>query len=197
MPENHFDITGESLLTLFKRINEVKNLPRAGWVERGIPNPENVGDHSFGTALIAVLMSEALGMNTGQVAITALIHDLAESVLGDVTPADGMNTNDKSASEEAATREILQGVDPSGQLIELWLDFEHGRTEEGRLVKDVDRLEMALQATVYESEYDRCLQDFFPYVKDRLTLPLSKSIFDQLISIRAKNGSPPENAHLR
>ena len=52
---------------------------------------------------------------------------------------------------------------PSDELIELWLDFEHGRTKEGLFVKELDKIEMCLQALAYEKEQDKDLTEFFAH----------------------------------
>ena len=44
---------------------------------------------------------------------------------------------------------VLFVDDGQAELRELWLDYEEGRTAEGRFVKELDRLEMALQAAIY------------------------------------------------
>ena len=81
-----------------------------------------------------------------------MIHDLAEALTGDVTPADGVPGDEKQRREEEAARRILAGVDPGGTLMAAWLDYAERRTPEGRLVKDLDKIDMALQADAYVRE---------------------------------------------
>jgi len=38
----------------------LKNLPRTGWLLRGIKNPESVADHSYRTALLSMLLGDLL-----------------------------------------------------------------------------------------------------------------------------------------
>lgn len=53
--------------------------------------------------------------------IVALVHDLAESIVGDITPYCGVSKEDKKQREMDAMREIAQLIAPRGQrLMELF-----------------------------------------------------------------------------
>lgn len=170
----------DEVMGFYRHVADLKRLVRKGWELRGVPAPESVADHSLGVALLAMMLARGTDLDVGTVFMTAAIHDLAESVVGDVVPSDVVDAGDKSAAEEAASEVILAMLDPSGHLLELWRDFEYARTPEGALVKDVDRLEMAFQAEDYESLTGIELGDFFPYVEERLTTERGKHIFHAL-----------------
>ena len=70
-------------------IGRLKEVPRTGWLDRDIPveETESVADHSFGVAMLAWLLAPD-ELDRLRVVELALIHDLAESVVGDVTPYD-------------------------------------------------------------------------------------------------------------
>lgn len=142
-------LTAETLGAFFEHIAELKRLPRKGWVERGVPDPESVAAHSFGVAALAAVAASALGLDPARAVLIAVIHDVAEAITGDLTPADSVSSYDKRHLEEKVTRKILENVDPDGTLLTAWLDYAEHRTPEGRLVKDLDTLDMALQADTY------------------------------------------------
>jgi putative hydrolases of HD superfamily len=169
---------------LFKRIHILKHLPRQGWVRRKVPNPESVADHSYSLAMLTMVFAREFGLDVGRAIMTALVHDLAESVVGDIIPADNVDAEKKSLDEKRATKLVLDGFDPDSELYELWCDFEYGRTPEGRLVKELDRLEMVFQAARYETETGIDLSDFFPFVRDRISDPRIVSIFNDLAERR-------------
>ncbi|MEH6826136.1 MAG: HD domain-containing protein [Motiliproteus sp.] len=82
-------------------------------------------------------------MNT----MKSLIHDLAEAVVGGYTLSDNLAPAEKSERERTGLRQLL-GVTPFTQgLSKLWDEFEAGVTPEGQWLRQVDRLEMAAQAT--------------------------------------------------
>ncbi|MGE4650712.1 MAG: HD domain-containing protein, partial [Myxococcota bacterium] len=71
----------------FQKVLELKNVPRQGWKEKlEIINPESVAEHSYSTATISMVLSDLKGLNTEKIIKMALLHDLAESIIGDIIP---------------------------------------------------------------------------------------------------------------
>lgn len=142
------------LLDFFYIISELKKVPRKGWKEKvGIERPESVADHSYGTAIMAMVLADNKNLDTTKILKMALLHDLAESITGDFTPNEILKEN-KKAIENEAMEDILSKL-PSNlarQYREIWKEYEEGKTKESSLLHDVDRLEMAIQATKYLSE---------------------------------------------
>lgn len=151
----------EQVIALHRQVARLKELTRRGWVARGVPAPESVADHSLGVCVLATLFSSQLGLDRGKLLTMATLHDLCEAVCGDVIPADGMDPAAKLDRERAAMEQVLGGVHGADELLSLWLDMALGRTEEGRLIKDLDTLEMVLQADHYERSGPRDLEEFF------------------------------------
>lgn len=167
----------DHIVTLFHYIYQLKSTHRKGWEQRGIPNPESLGDHTTGVSLLALYYAKKLGLNREKALATALIHDLCEAKTGDITPLDGISPEEKKRREQMGIREILEPIDTQGELLSLWEEFEEGNTPEGRLVRELDRLEMALQARVYEREHSVDLEEFFSFVENQLTIPELKNVF--------------------
>ena len=142
-------LTAARLEAFFAHIAALKRLPRKGWVERGVSDPESVAAHSFGVAALAAVAASAVGVDPARAVLIAVMHDVAEALTGDLTPADGVSSHDKRRQEEQAVRQILSEVDPDGTLLAAWLDYAERRTPEGRLVKELDKMDMALQADTY------------------------------------------------
>jgi putative hydrolase of HD superfamily len=97
MPESHNKQQGANtaagLLRLAQRAQRLKQLPRQGWLDRGVPQlqTESVADHSLGVALLAwmaALDAQAAGadLDPARVLALALVHDLPEAEIGDWTP---------------------------------------------------------------------------------------------------------------
>jgi putative hydrolase of HD superfamily len=81
----------------------------------------------------------------------ALLHDLAESIIGDITP-DQITKNEKSAKENHAIKQILKNLPDSitGSYFEIWDDYQKKISKEAILLHDIDKLEMAFQAKFYQ-----------------------------------------------
>jgi putative hydrolase of HD superfamily len=80
----------------------------------------------------------------------ALIHDLPEALVGDTIPGERTRRR-KQVLESAAMKKILAGMPPEvrGEYWRTWLEFIQGKTREAKLVRQVDKLEMAVQAFEY------------------------------------------------
>lgn len=64
----------------------LKNVPRTGWVIRGVPNPETVYDHTVSLIKLADEMSNELQLTAKELDDLKHIlevHDWAEAVVGD------------------------------------------------------------------------------------------------------------------
>ncbi len=129
----------QALLTL----RGLKHLPRAGWVRVGVEAPESVAAHSWGVALW-VLTHLPPGLDVGRALAYAVLHDVAEAIVGDITPYDGVSPERKAALEHDAVRELLAAWP---DLITLWETYEAQADDEARFVRQLDRADMAWEAT--------------------------------------------------
>ena len=72
------------LIDFFHEIGSLKDLKRTGWLMRKVSNPESVADHSFRTAVMALILAPRLKLNTEKCLKMAVLHDLAEARIGDI-----------------------------------------------------------------------------------------------------------------
>lgn len=130
---------------------QLKRLPRSGWLRVGVQDAESVAAHSWGAAwLVAALCPE--GVDRGRALEMAVIHDLAEVRIGDITPVDGVPEEEKAAMEGAALNAMLHSIPHGSRLRDLWDEFEAGETAEARFARVCDKLDMGLQAIAYSEE---------------------------------------------
>lgn len=165
---------------------ELKRLYRQGWLKRGIPlgQAESVADHSFCTALLALALAGRPpfeGIDRDRALRMALIHELGEVYAGDITPVDGVSADDKHALELASLERVLGGLPAGDELRLLWEDFEEGSSPEARFVRQLDRLEMGLQAAVYRAEGSIRMQEFFDSADRSLSDPFLRDILAEAI----------------
>ena len=184
----------ENLLAVLTDVGRLKTLRRAGWVRSGVEEPESVADHSYRLAMLALLIAPRLGLDIDRLVRLALLHDLAEARIGDLTPADRVAPADKAAREDAAFSEIVSGLSESKALVELWRDYETGGTPEARIVRQLDKLEMALQALEYEQTavagsgaaqlQPGWADEFFASARAALREPLLIELYDRIVARR-------------
>jgi putative hydrolase of HD superfamily len=145
----------DGLIDFIAKAGRLKRLPRTGWVESDVPDPESVADHSFRVALIAMILSDAQKLDTLKTVRMALLHDLAEAETGDLTPSQKeADIEGFKHAEDAAMVRLLDKLPEAirGAYRAAWREFSDASTEEARLVRDADKLEMVMQASEYQQE---------------------------------------------
>lgn len=140
--------------------------------------PESVAEHSWRTALMAMLTASAFPeADMDKVIRMCLIHDLGEAFTGDIPSFD--KTEADSKTEELALRQWVQTF-PSPEREEwlaLYEEMEAQQTQEARIYKALDKLEAVIQhdesdiSTWLPLEYDLQLEygrenvQFSPYLQ--------------------------------
>jgi putative hydrolase of HD superfamily len=180
------------LIEAYFEFNHLKQLYRQGWLQRGVPQArcESVAEHTFGVAVLALWVADAHfpGLDALKVLRMALLHDFGEIYAGDITPADGIDRGEKRRLERQAMRQVLRKLPRGLDYIALWEEYERGESPEAQLVRQIDRLEMALQASVYEHQELADLSEFFTSVEQGLTAPALQAILHDLKAMRADEG---------
>jgi putative hydrolase of HD superfamily len=142
------------LFDFFYLVSELKRVPRKGWKSKvGIEHPESVADHSYGTAIMAMIFSDIHNLDTEKILKMALLHDLAESIIGDFMPGE-ISVENKRLAENEAMKEILSKLPENiaAKYQGIWDEYTMASTAESLLLHDIDKLEMAIQAVKYSSE---------------------------------------------
>ncbi|XP_018833228.2 5'-deoxynucleotidase HDDC2 isoform X1 [Juglans regia] len=147
----------------------LKTTKRTGWVRREIKDPESIADHMYRMGLMALIASDIPGVDRDKCIKMAIVHDIAEAIVGDITPSDGISKAEKSQREREALDhmcKLLGGGSRAQEIGELWLEYEENSSPEAKVVKDLDKVEMVLQALEYENEQGKDLEEFFQSTAD-------------------------------
>lgn len=184
-------LSGKATLPLIEayfEFNHLKQLYRQGWLRVGIPPErcESVAEHSIGVALLSLFIADTWfpEVDASKVVRIALLHDLGEARVGDITPHDGVNPTQKHALERQAMEQILGKLPRGAEYLALWEEYERGASFEARLVRQVDRLEMSLQACVYEHQGMGDLSQFFASAQKAMETPQLQAILAELQALR-------------
>lgn len=177
------DKNASRLVEALYEINHLKQLFRKGWLRNISPEKcESVAEHTFGMAMMAWLLADEFfpELNREKVLKLSLIHDIAEVYAGDTTPYDRLTPEEKNAREREALTKIFSGLPNGDSYISLWEEFENGSSAEAKFVKQIDRLEMALQAAVYEHQQGLELEEFFDSAAQSIHTPALKDLLDEI-----------------
>ena len=185
----------DQFLSLLNHANDLKHLPRTGWLLAGVADPESVAEHSFSTAVLALFLAESINrewdheglsapLDVGRVLRLALLHDLAESILTDLPRRSATLLGDdvKHEAESRAMTELLSGLPGGSGYIELWREYDAASTPEARVVKDADKLEMVHQALRYTRRGHANLDEFWQGHQWRYLM--SQRLFDRLLAAK-------------
>ena len=138
----------------------LKDLPRTGWVRSGVQEPESVAAHSWGMAVLALHFAPK-DLDMAKVLAMCIIHDLPEVRVGDLTPHD--DVRNKAELEASAMSELAP------EWLGLFHEYESGHSEEAKFVKQIDKLDMGLQASIYQSRQELDLSEFTNSARLKIT----------------------------
>ena len=139
---------------------ELKQLPRTGWVRSNVTHPESVAAHSWGMAILALRLAPK-DIDLTKVLSMCLVHDLPEVIVGDLTPHD--DTTNKAELEHNAMKQLAP------EWLALFEEYEAGESKEARFVKQIDKLDMGLQAIIYETKQGLDLTEFVVSAKAKIS----------------------------
>lgn len=145
-------VTSEAILDTLDALDPLGDLPRTGWVLRGISPCESIAAHSLAVAMLTAMLVDACraeGLTVdGELALRmAIVHDAPEARLGDVPMPVKSPALDAELHivEERLAVELLTPA-----LAEAWRAADEGSSIEARLVKAADKLQMLHKLSVYE-----------------------------------------------
>ena len=135
----------------FKIIINLKEIKRKGWIDKlGLDNVESVADHSYSMTFMSMILSEMQGLDTTKIVKMSLLHDLAESSIGDFTP-DDISKEKKIELENNAMGKIIENLPEklADDYLSIWDEFLSCTSKEAIFVHEMDKLEMVFQAKNY------------------------------------------------
>jgi putative hydrolases of HD superfamily len=144
----------ERILETMFGLDPLADLPRTGWLMRGVRPCESIAEHSFGVALLAMLLVDAVraegaAVDGERVLRMALVHDAAEARTGDV-PMPSKTPRMTEALHELEA-ELVRELLPA-EALAAWTEAERGDSLEARLVKAADKAHLMIKAVVYERQ---------------------------------------------
>jgi len=150
------NLTNDQILELALVIGKLKRVKRTGWIVQGVKDAESVAEHTFRVAFLSLLLSSNQDIDQLKLIKMALVHDLGEAVIGDIKWEEGSkiiaSQEDKHKDEKVAIKVIFGKGKNLREYIEYWEDFAEQKSEEAKFLKQIDKIEMAIQALEYQEE---------------------------------------------
>ena len=173
------------ILDFFKTAANLKKISRQGWVDKiSLDNPESVADHSYSMAVMSMVISDLGNYNSEKILKMVLLHDLAESKIGDFTP-EQIDKDEKNKLENNAFYEIIENLPDfiKEEYSQIWQEYQDNTSPESEIVHQIDKLEMVLQAKIYQKDgySQEKLESFFESAKIEIIDPKLKELFTKII----------------
>lgn len=173
------------ILDFLKTAVNLKKISRQGWIDKlSLDNPESVADHSYSMAIIGMVISDLQNYDSEKIIKMILLHDLAESKIGDHTP-EQLSKEEKKKLENNAFDEIIKNLPDliKLQYLQIWQEYQENNSPESKIVHQIDKLEMALQAKIYEKDghSQEKLESFFESARIDIIDPKLKELFTKII----------------
>lgn len=129
-------------IELMFEISAFRGMPRA-WQHWLGPHTANHAEHSFRTALYALMIAQREGVGDhGRILKMALMHDLPESRCSDV---DYLQRHYVTRNEEKAAHDVFEDTSLSKEAADILQEYWDRKTIESKIVKDADMLDVDIE----------------------------------------------------
>jgi putative hydrolase of HD superfamily len=191
----------DDIISIATQAESLKGLHRTGWSIAGLNRcrQESVAEHSFGTALLTLLLSEYLqqegeAIDQQKALAMAIIHDLAESRISDI-PQSAVAAGGKPMADAKKTAElnaIYAILSDNHNLLSIYNELEEQKSAESRIVRGADLIDMLLHALTLESSgaSPKIFQPFFQNSKsavENVNIPAVTKLYEQLVNSHEEN----------
>lgn len=145
----------ERVLKYYGFCNSLKHVIRTGWKDWHVQEErlESVAEHIYGVQMLAIAMKSEYQYDVDimKVIFMLAIHELGETIIGDLTQFQ-ISNNKKINIEHEAVHKILNGLLDGNQIEEMFLEFDSHNTKEALFAYQCDKLECDLQCKLYDEE---------------------------------------------
>jgi len=184
----------KELIKFFDYISKLKLTVRTGWDMRKVPDVrETIGSHSFGVVFISWIMAKKENADVEKTIKMALIHDLLEGIMGDLTPLDKNYHIKEILEKEAMVKlESLLPEELKSEVKSLINELLENKSKESAIVAEADKLDTAFQAYLYEKKIygknidDSTFSEFFDFAQKKCNSDFSKEFLEHVRSLRGK-----------
>lgn len=170
-------------LAFLEEMGKLKHIKRTGWVLRNINDPETIAGHMYRMSVMTFLLDDdnESKLNRTRCMELSLLHDMAECIVGDLTPYCGVSKEEKHRREDEAMKTLRSLCQTQGErMYTLFQEYENQQTPEAKFVKELDIIDMLVQAFEYEKAQNVDLGEFFRNNNYNFVYPLTKSLHNEL-----------------
>lgn len=144
-----------NVIQFYVLCNKLKHTIRTGWKNWNVKADrlESVAEHIYGVQMLSLAMYSEFqyDIDIKKVIFMLAIHELGETIIGDLTLFD-ISSKEKAKIEHEAVSKILDGLLDGQEILELFLEFEKKESKEALFAFQCDKLECDLQCKLYDED---------------------------------------------
>lgn len=168
----------DSINKIYNSIYQLEQIKRTGWLMNNVPSKrlESVSDHTLQVIVLAVTFVHQFNLNydISKLVQMCFIHDIGESLVGDVSDID-IDFENRKKLEREKTIEFLSSLTSNLSIyLDLWKESEERETDMSKFLYQVDKLDAIIKAKKYSIEYNKpeLFEEFY-------NTQLNKKTFDE------------------
>ena len=172
---------------IYNIIQKCNAIERTGWLNAEVPteHKESIAEHMFNMYhLGSIYLTNNDGYNKERVLKLIMVHDLAETIIGDI--AHPYKTANDDKKEDLAAKALfcsLMYYSEDSSYYEYWCEWEERITIESLIAHDLDSLQFNYQFMTYACKYPDCFSDddVELWMRRRPKTELGLKLFNELI----------------
>lgn len=165
MPKNSEEYSKcEEVFKFYYLNSRLKNKVRSGWDNKhwNIKSNriERISEHIISTIILAMVIESEIGYNyefdfdrnidIDKIIKMLAIHELGETLIGDITPFDGITPEQKQEMEHKAMVDAVGKLTDGKEILETLFEFDAKFTNEARFAYYCDKIDADLQSKFYQ-----------------------------------------------
>lgn len=162
----------KNVISFHKKAEKLKTTTRHSWLTDS-SRQESVAEHSWMLGLLAMILSDKIDSKIDLLKVLkmVIVHDLAESVTGDIPSHEiSARQTNKYESEKKALASVVESLPPekAEEILALWEEFEKKETPEAKFGNALDKIEAVMQHNLSDiSTWDQGDFNVHPYYKNQ------------------------------
>ena len=145
----------QKVVNYYVLCNKLKDTIRTGWKDWNVQKDriESVAEHIYGVQMLAIAMKleYEYDVDLEKVILMIAIHELGETIIGDLTRFQ-ISREEKKKIEHEAIHKILNDLYDGEEIEKLFLEFDEHQSKESLFAFQCDKLECDLQCKIYDEE---------------------------------------------
>ena len=148
----------DNVLNFYLLAIKLNNMIRSGWNNNHwnikAERLESISEHVYSTCILAIAMQSEVphDLDINKVIKMLVLHEIGETIIGDITPTDNITAEDKEKMEHEAMKEVLASLSERDELLALLYEFDEHKTNESLFAFRIDKMQADIQAKIYQDK---------------------------------------------